>query len=109
MRQRLGLAAALLGDPEVLLLDEPANGLDPEGIRWLRTLLRERVEPGRAVLVSIHLLTEAAHTVDDIVVVRQGRVIHTGPIADLTPASGRASGQPASLEDVYVQLIGAQS
>ncbi|WP_327002129.1 ABC transporter ATP-binding protein [Dactylosporangium sp. NBC_01737] len=88
MRQRLGLAAALLGDPEVLLLDEPANGLDPEGIRWLRTLLRERAGQGRAVLVSSHLLSEAAHTVDDIVVVRQGRVVHAGPIADLTPASG---------------------
>ncbi|MBF9129494.1 ABC transporter ATP-binding protein [Plantactinospora sp. S1510] len=88
MRQRLGLAAALLGDPEVLLLDEPANGLDPEGIRWLRTLLRERAERGRAVLVSSHLLSEAAHTVDDIVVVRQGRVVHAGAIADLTPSSG---------------------
>ncbi|MBE1488022.1 ABC transporter ATP-binding protein [Plantactinospora soyae] len=88
MRQRLGLAAALLGDPEVLLLDEPANGLDPEGIRWLRTLLRERAERGRAVLVSSHLLSEAAHTVDDVVVVRQGRVVHAGPIADLTPSSG---------------------
>ncbi|GAA3232171.1 ATP-binding cassette domain-containing protein [Dactylosporangium siamense] len=88
MRQRLGLAAALLGDPEVLLLDEPTNGLDPEGIRWLRTLLRERAERGRAVLVSSHLLSEAAQTVDDIVVVRQGRVVHAGAIAALTPASG---------------------
>jgi ABC-2 type transport system ATP-binding protein len=88
MRQRLGLAAALLGDPEVLLLDEPANGLDPEGIRWLRTLLRERAGRGRAVLVSSHLLSEAAHTVDDVVVVRKGRVVHAGAIADLTPASG---------------------
>jgi ABC-2 type transport system ATP-binding protein len=88
MRQRLGLAAALLGDPEVLLLDEPANGLDPEGIRWLRTLLRERAGRGRAVLVSSHLLSEAAHTVDDVVVVRKGRVVHAGAIADLTPAGG---------------------
>jgi len=88
MRQRLGLAAALLGDPDVLLLDEPTNGLDPEGIRWLRTLLRERAERGRTVLVSSHLLSEAAHTVDDIVVVREGRVVHAGAIADLTPASG---------------------
>jgi ABC-2 type transport system ATP-binding protein len=88
MRQRLLLAAALLGDPEVLLLDEPANGLDPEGVRWLRTLLRERAERGRAVLVSSHLLSEAAHTVDDVVVVRQGRVVHAGPIDDLVPAAG---------------------
>ncbi|MEV0713864.1 ABC transporter ATP-binding protein [Asanoa sp. NPDC050611] len=88
MRQRLGLAAALLGDPEVLVLDEPANGLDPEGIRWLRTLLRERAKRGRAVLVSSHLLSEAAHTVDEIVVVRQGRMVHAGAIADLTPAGG---------------------
>ncbi|MFD0968171.1 ABC transporter ATP-binding protein [Plantactinospora endophytica] len=108
MRQRLGLAAALLGDPEVLLLDEPANGLDPEGIRWLRTLLRERAEQGRAVLVSSHLLSEAAHTVDDIVVVRQGRVVHAGAIADLTPASGVwvRTDEPGRLAEAVVRAGG---
>jgi ABC-2 type transport system ATP-binding protein len=108
MRQRLGLAAALLGDPEVLLLDEPANGLDPEGIRWLRTLLRERAERGRAVLVSSHLLSEAAHTVDDIVVVRQGRVVHAGAIADLTLASGVwvRTDEPGRLAEAVVRAGG---
>jgi ABC-2 type transport system ATP-binding protein len=108
MRQRLGLAAALLGDPEVLLLDEPANGLDPEGIRWLRTLLRERAERGRAVLVSSHLLSEAAHTVDDIVVVRQGRVIHAGAVADLTPAGGVwvRTDEPERLAEAVVRAGG---
>ena len=108
MRQRLGLAAALLGDPEVLLLDEPANGLDPEGIRWLRTLLRERAQRGRAVLVSSHLLSEAAHTVDDVVVVRQGRVVHAGTIADLTPASGVwvRTDEPGRLAEAVVQAGG---
>jgi ABC-2 type transport system ATP-binding protein len=108
MRQRLGLAAALLGDPEVLLLDEPANGLDPEGIRWLRTLLRERAERGRAVLVSSHLLSEAAHTVDDVIVVRQGRVVHAGAIADLTPASGVwvRTDEPGRLTEAVVRAGG---
>ncbi|MEO3929300.1 ABC transporter ATP-binding protein [Micromonosporaceae bacterium B7E4] len=108
MRQRLGLAAALLGDPEVLLLDEPANGLDPEGIRWLRTLLCERAERGRAVLVSSHLLSEAAQTVDDIVVVRQGRVVHSGPIADLAPASGVwvRTDEPGRLAEAVVRAGG---
>lgn len=108
MRQRLGLAAALLGDPEVLLLDEPANGLDPEGIRWLRALLREWAERGRAVLVSSHLLSEAAHTVDDIVVLRQGRVVHAGALADLTPASGVwvRTDEPGRLAEAVVRAGG---
>ncbi|REF94109.1 ABC-2 type transport system ATP-binding protein [Asanoa ferruginea] len=108
MRQRLGLAAALLGDPEVLLLDEPANGLDPEGIRWLRTLLRERAARGRAVLVSSHLLSEAAHTVDDVVVVREGRMVHAGPIADLTPAGGVwvRTDEPGRLTEAVVRAGG---
>jgi len=88
MRQRLGLAAALLGDPEVLLLDEPANGLDPEGIRWLRSLMRAQAARGRAVLVSSHLLSEAAQTIDDIVVVRNGRLVHAGAVADLARGGG---------------------
>ncbi|ABW14757.1 ABC-type multidrug transport system ATPase component-like protein [Parafrankia sp. EAN1pec] len=80
MRQRLGLAAALLGDPDILVLDEPMNGLDPQGIRWLRTLLRERAESGRTVLLSSHMLTEAERTVDDVIVIHRGRVAHQGPI-----------------------------
>ena len=83
MRQRLGLAAALLGDPGVLLLDEPANGLDPEGIRWLRELLRHYAEQGRTVLVSTHLLAEVQQIVDDVVVIARGRLLHAGTLAGL--------------------------
>lgn len=83
MRQRLGLAATLLGDPPVLLLDEPANGLDPEGIRWLRDLLRSLAAEGRTVLVSSHVLPEVQATVDDIVVIAQGRLVHASPLPDL--------------------------
>jgi len=81
MRQRLGLAAALLGDPAALVLDEPANGLDPQGIRWLRDLLRSLAAEGRAVLVSSHMLAEAAQTVDDIVVISRGRRCACAPPA----------------------------
>ena len=80
MRQRLGLAAALLGDPEVLILDEPANGLDPPGIRWIRGLLRTEAERGRAVLVSSHLLSELAQSVDDVVVIAGGELRASGPV-----------------------------
>jgi ABC-2 type transport system ATP-binding protein len=83
MRQRLGLAAALLGDPEILVLDEPLNGLDPQGIRWLRTLLRERAASGRTVLLSSHVLAEAAQTVDDVVVINKGRLVRQGSIDEL--------------------------
>jgi ABC-2 type transport system ATP-binding protein len=83
MRQRLGLASALLGDPEILVLDEPLNGLDPQGIRWLRTLLRERAAGGKTVLLSSHVLMEAAQTVDDVVVIHHGRLRHQGAIEDL--------------------------
>ena len=75
MRQRLGLAAALLGDPEVLVLDEPANGLDPQGIRWLRDFLRSLAAEGRTILVSSHVLSEVAQTVDDVVIIHRGRLI----------------------------------
>lgn len=84
MRQRLGLASALLGDPEILVLDEPLNGLDPQGIRWLRTFLRGRAAAGGTVLLSSHVLTEAAQTVDDVVVIHKGRLVHQGAIGDLT-------------------------
>jgi ABC-2 type transport system ATP-binding protein len=83
MRQRLTLAAALLGDPGVLVMDEPLNGLDPDGIRWMRDLLRQLAGEGRTVLVSSHLLAEAAQTVDDVVVINHGRLAAQGPVADL--------------------------
>jgi ABC-2 type transport system ATP-binding protein len=79
MRQRLGLAAALLGDPEVLLLDEPVNGLDPEGIRWMRDLLRGLAGRGRTVLVSSHLMTEMAMTADHLIVIGRGRLLADCP------------------------------
>ena len=79
MRQRLGLAAALLGDPQVLVLDEPANGLDPQGIRWLRDLLRGFAGRGRAVLVSSHLLAEMDQLADDVIVIDRGRLGPAGP------------------------------
>jgi ABC-2 type transport system ATP-binding protein len=88
MRQRLGLGSALLGDPEILVLDEPLNGLDPQGIRWLRTLLRSRAAGGYTVLLSSHVLTEAAQTVDDVVVINKGRLVRQGSIDDLGSASG---------------------
>jgi ABC-2 type transport system ATP-binding protein len=83
MRQRLGLAAALLGEPDILVLDEPLNGLDPQGIRWLRTFLRERAARGGTVLLSSHVLTETAQTVDDVVVIHRGRLVRQGSIEDL--------------------------
>jgi ABC-2 type transport system ATP-binding protein len=83
MRQRLGLASAVLGDPDILVLDEPLNGLDPQGIRWVRTFLRERAAGGRTVLLSSHVLSEASQTVDDVVVIHQGRLVRQGSIDEL--------------------------
>jgi ABC-2 type transport system ATP-binding protein len=88
MRQRLGLAATLLGDPRVLVLDEPANGLDPQGIRWLRDFLRAMAAEGRTVLISSHVLAEVAQTVDDVVVIHRGRLVQQGPVRTLTSAGG---------------------
>src|SRR6266536_512153 len=85
MRQRLALAAALLADPQVLILDEPGNGLDPAGMAWLRALLRELAAGGRTVVVSSHLLAEVAQTVDHVVVVHEGRLRFAGPLAALAP------------------------
>jgi ABC-2 type transport system ATP-binding protein len=84
MRQRLALAGALLGDPPVLILDEPLNGLDPDGITWMRGLLREFAAAGRTVFVSSHLLSEVAHTVDDVVVIRHGRLAAAGRLDELS-------------------------
>ena len=83
MRQRLGLAAALLGDPEVLVLDEPANGLDPQGIRWLRDFLRGLAGEGRTILVSSHVLAEVAQTVDEVVIIHRGRLVRQAAMADV--------------------------
>src|SRR4051794_16297129 len=88
MTQRLGLAAALLGDPRILVLDEPANGLDPEGIRWLRDFLRGLAAEGRTVLLSSHVLSEVAQTVDEVVVINHGRLITHSPLAALSGGTG---------------------
>jgi ABC-2 type transport system ATP-binding protein len=96
--EQTGLAAALLGDPEVLVLDEPANGLDPEGVRWLRGLVRGLAAEGRTVLVSSHLLAEVAQTVDQVVIIDRGRLVTQAAIAELTAE--------ASLEDVFLELTG---
>jgi ABC-2 type transport system ATP-binding protein len=100
MRQRLGLATALLGDPELLVLDEPANGLDPAGVHWLRGFLRRFAEQGRTVLVSSHMLAEAALTVDEVVIIDRGHLVATGRLEELTKG-GR------TLEDVFLGLTGA--
>lgn len=83
MRQRLALAAALLPDPAALILDEPANGLDPEGIAWLRGFLRAQAAEGRTVLVSSHVLSEVQQTVDDVVIISEGRLVHAGPLDEI--------------------------
>ncbi len=98
MRQRLGLAATLLGDPELLVLDEPANGLDPQGIRWLRDFLRAAAAEGRTVLVSSHVLAEVAQTVDDVLVIHRGRLVKSGPIAALTAEDGVRARSPRAAE-----------
>jgi ABC-2 type transport system ATP-binding protein len=91
MKQRLSLAGALLGDPHVLVLDEPANGLDPQGIRWLRDLLRSLAADGRTVLVSSHVLTEMAQLADDVVIIAKGRLISEARTADVLAGGGRGT------------------
>ncbi|SEL19224.1 ABC transporter ATP-binding protein [Streptacidiphilus jiangxiensis] len=98
MRQRLGLASALLGDPQVLVLDEPANGLDPAGMADLRDLLRGLAAEGRTVLMSSHVLSEVAQTVDRVVIVAGGTLRHAGPLAELTAAQGE------TLEAAFLRL-----
>jgi ABC-2 type transport system ATP-binding protein len=83
MRQRLGIAAALLGDPQVLLLDEPANGLDPAGIAWLRALLRSLADEGRTVVIASHLLSEIAQTVDHVVILSAGQLRFAGLLGEI--------------------------
>jgi ABC-2 type transport system ATP-binding protein len=90
MKQRLGIAAALLGDPAVLIFDEPANGLDPEGIRWVRGLFRGLAAEGRTVLVSSHLMSEMEHTADHLIVIGRGRLIADTPAAAFTEQGARA-------------------
>jgi ABC-2 type transport system ATP-binding protein len=102
MAQRLGIAAALLGDPGVLLFDEPANGLDPEGVRWLRNLLRSLAADGRTVLLSSHLISEMALTADRLVVIGRGRLLADAPVGDLLARYG-------SLEDAYFGLTGGSA
>jgi len=97
MRQRLGIAAAMLGDPPILMLDEPFNGLDPEGIVWIRSFLRSLAEQGRAVLVSSHLISEIADIAGHVVIVGRGRVIADAAAAELTA-------HRASLESAYLEL-----
>jgi ABC-2 type transport system ATP-binding protein len=96
MRQRLGLASALLGEPELLLLDEPANGLDPAGVHWLRGFLRQFAESGRTVLVSSHVLAEVAQTVDAVVIINRGRLAATVGLDELDDGA-------RSLEDLYLE------
>lgn len=88
MRQRLGLASALLGDPDLLILDEPANGLDPEGVRWLRDFLRSYASRGRTVFVSSHVLAEVAQTVDQVLIINHGRLVTESSLQDLTARVG---------------------
>ncbi|MEV6634727.1 ATP-binding cassette domain-containing protein [Actinoplanes sp. NPDC051470] len=97
MSRRLGLAAALLGDPEVLILDEPVNGLDPAGIRWMRDFLRDRAARGNTVLLSSHLMGELAEIADDVVVIDKGHIVTQGTLAEVVGGHG-------SLEDAFFAL-----
>jgi ABC-2 type transport system ATP-binding protein len=113
MRQRLGLAVALLGDPELLILDEPANGLDPEGVRWLRDFLRRLASEGRTVLISSHVLAEIAQTADRVLIISRGQLVLSSSLAELTARAGGAvrvrSGDPrrltAALREQALQVM----
>ncbi|AZS15439.1 ABC transporter ATP-binding protein [Paenibacillus lutimineralis] len=97
MGRRLGMAAALLGDPEILVLDEPVNGLDPQGIRWIRTFLRERAASGNTVLLSSHLMGELAETVDDVVIINHGKIVADGTLEEVI-------GNHSTLEEAFFSL-----
>jgi ABC-2 type transport system ATP-binding protein len=101
MRQRLGLAAALLGEPGLLVLDEPANGLDPAGVHWLRSFLRRFADQGGTVLISSHMLAEVAQTVDDVVILDRGRTVAAGRLDEL-------AGSGKTLEEAYLELTAGQ-
>jgi ABC-2 type transport system ATP-binding protein len=107
MRQRLGLAAALLRDPELLILDEPANGLDPEGVHWLRTFLRGFAATGNTVLVSSHVLAEVAQTVDRVVIIDKGRLVTIAPLAELTTRVGAVHVRGARITTLVPALTAA--
>jgi ABC-2 type transport system ATP-binding protein len=107
MRQRLGLAGALIGDPALLVLDEPSNGLDPEGIRWLRDFLRSLAAEGRTILLSSHVLAEVAQTVDDVVVINGGRVVAHAPLDQLTNESTQRIRVRASEPDALAAALRA--
>lgn len=100
MRQRLSLAVALLGDPQILVLDEPANGLDPIGIAWLRKFLRDLADAGKTILVSSHQLAELEHTVDDVIILNHGKLIAAGALAEIKQGH-------ASLEEAFLALVTA--
>ena len=102
MAQRLGIAAALLGDPGVVILDEPVNGLDPEGIRWMRSLLRSLADQGRAVLISSHLISEIAVTADQLIVIGRGQLLAQTTVAELSASAG-------SLEEAFFRLTDSVS
>ncbi len=97
MAQRLGIAAALLGDPGVVMLDEPTNGLDPEGVRWIRNLMKSLAAEGRTVLVSSHLISEVAQTADELIVISRGRLLTHTTVEDLATTA-------SSLEDAFFRL-----
>ena len=108
MRQRLGLAAALLGNPDLLVLDEPANGLDPEGVRWLRDFLRAFASGGRTVLISSHVLAEVAQTVDQILIINHGRLVAESTLDDLTARVGGAVRVQSPELDKLAETLGRE-
>ncbi|QJU55527.1 ATP-binding cassette domain-containing protein [Herbiconiux sp. KACC 21604] len=107
MRQRLGLAFALLGDPGVLVLDEPINGLDPEGIKWIRLLLRGMAAEGRTVLISSHLLSEVQQTVDEVVIISHGALVHRGELSSLDTSESKQVQVNADDRDRLAEIIRA--
>jgi ABC-2 type transport system ATP-binding protein len=109
MGQRLGLAVALLGDPHTLILDEPVNGLDPEGVLWVRTLLRSLAAEGWTVFLSSHLMSEMAVTADHILVIGRGRVIADAPVADIIARSSGSCVTPSSAAAMTVDVSSSRS
>jgi ABC-2 type transport system ATP-binding protein len=109
MRQRLAVACALLGDPAALVLDEPANGLDPPGIRWIRDLMRAQAARGRTVLVSSHVLAEVVLSADDVVVISDGVLRAAGPVEEVLGTRGELAAVSRSLEDAFLDLTAVRS